>query len=119
MIFRHLLACLALSLAITACATTGLPSSPGAVASQTVKDEQAILAVELAYKAARLSIETGVDAGLIKGERATQFAALDNRAYSAVQIARDAYAAGNAADYVAAVARARSAVEAMLALAGT
>ncbi len=93
------------------------PASPSAVADKTVLDEQAALAVELAYKASRTAVEVAVDAGAIKGERATQFAALDNKAYAAVGIVRRAYAAGNATDYATGLSRARLAVADLLALA--
>lgn len=94
----------------------GIPSAPVAVADQTVLDEQGALAVELAYKAARLAVETAVDAGLIKGERATKLAELDNKAYAAVLTARRAYRAGNATSYGAALAEARIAVSDLIEL---
>jgi hypothetical protein len=105
------------ALALSGCGLTGLaalPTSPQAVANETVLDEQAILAVELAYKAARLACETGVDAGAIRGANAARFAEIDNRAYAAVQTARRAYRAGNATGYGAALAEARAAINEML-----
>lgn len=94
----------------------GLPQAPVEAADSTVLDEQAALAVELAYKAARLAVETGVDAGAIRGEQATRFAELDNQAFAAVQAARRAYRAGNAVSYGAALAEARGAIADILAL---
>lgn len=91
-------------------------SAPVVAADRTVLDEQAITGVELAYKAARLTIETGVDAGLIKGATATRVAALDNQAFLALGIARGAYRTGNAANYKAAVAEAGGAVAEILSL---
>jgi hypothetical protein len=92
------------------------PASPAAVANTTTLDEQAALGVELAYKAARTAVEVGVDAGLIKGTRATQFAELDNKAFNAVVIVRRAYRAGNATDYATGLSQARLAVADLLSL---
>lgn len=108
------------ALALSGCGLTGLgsvPAAPVEAADQTVLDEQAALSIELAYKAARLAIETAVDAGAIRGEQATRFAELDNRAYAAVLAARRAYRAGNAVSYGAAVAEARAAITDILDLA--
>lgn len=116
---KRLLFVVGAALALAGCGLTGLasiPSAPVAVADETVLDEQGALAVELAYKAARLAVETAVDAGQIRGERATQVAALDNQAYAAVQTARRAYRAGNATSYGAALAEARGAIADLLAL---
>ena len=118
---KRLLLAVGASIALAACTPAGLadiPPAPSAVADKTVLDEQGVLAVELAYKAARLAVETAVDAGVIHSERATLFAALDKRAYAAVQAVRTAYAAGNATSYANALVTARSAVEQLLALTG-
>lgn len=96
---------IAAALALSACATTGsppIPTSPGAVADATVLDEKMAIAAEGAYKAARTVIEAATDAGLIRGANATKAAALDNKAYAAVQRVRAAYRAGNASSYDAA-----------------
>lgn len=95
---------------------SAVPASPAAVANSTTLDEQGALAVELAYKAARIAMETAVDAGLVKGSRATSVAAADNKAYAAVQVARRAYMAGNATDYATGLASARLAIADLLAL---
>jgi hypothetical protein len=95
----------------------GVPP-PATVADKTVLDEQGILACELAYKAARIAVETGVDAGLIKGQAATRFASLDNRAYAALGVARAAYRTGNAASYAEALRQAQTAISGLLALTG-
>jgi hypothetical protein len=110
----------AASVALASCGLAplaGIPSAPVEAADQTVLDEQAALAVELAYKAARLAIETGVDAGAIRGANATRLAELDNDAYAAVLAARRAYRAGNATGYGAALAEARAAISDMIELA--
>lgn len=102
-------------LALAGCAAIpAVPSSPAAVADQSALDEQAALSVELAYKAARLVVETGVDGGLIKGTLATRIAAYDRRAYAAVIGVRSAYEAGNADGYLSAVQEARAAITAIL-----
>lgn len=92
----------------------GTIQSPGSVANRTVLDEQIAVSVELAYKAARVAVETGVDAGLIKGATAAKVALADNRAFAAVQFVRTAYRAGNAASYSAAATEAQKAVGALL-----
>lgn len=110
----------ALALTLSACAglqIPQLPSAPVAVADETVLDEQAALSIELAYKAARLAMETAVDAGAIRGANATRIAELDNEAYAAVLAARRAYRAGNATSYGAALAEARAAISGMIELA--
>ncbi len=115
-LFLAILAPLALSGCAGLSTLAGLPSAPVAVADETVLDEQAALSIDLAYKAARLAIETGVDAGVIRGERAARLAEVDNQAFAAVQAARRAYRAGNATSYGAALAEARAAIADMLAL---
>lgn len=110
-------ACLALASCAALPPPASVPASPVALADRTVADEQGLLAVELAYKAARLSVETAVDAGLIKGQRAAQFAQLDAKAYAAVQTARTAYRTGNATSWGNALASARQAIQQLLGLA--
>lgn len=106
---------LAAPLALASCNGLAVPPvTPGQVADRTVLDEQAALGVELAYKAWRLALETVVDSGLLRGEKAKQVAALDNRAYAAVKAVRSAYQAGNAASYTRAVKDARAAITAAL-----
>ena len=107
----------ALALCLPACATTGVPSAPVAVANATVLDEQVAIGVNLAYKAARLAVETGVEAGFIKGQRAVTVAELDNRAYAAIVAVDLAYKAGNASDYVSAGRQAIAAITALVAAA--
>lgn len=110
---KRLLIAVSLALVLPGC-TPGAINSPGSVANATVLDEQSALGAELAYKAARIAMETAVDAGLIKGARATQVAALDNRAYAAVVAVRAAYRAGNASAYTTAAIEARRAVTGLL-----
>jgi hypothetical protein len=119
-----LLPLLAGALLVSACAAVapiaasaaGLPPTPQAAANTTVLDEQAATGVELAYKAMRLAIETAVDAGFLKGANASKAAALDNKAYAALKVARDAYRVGNAPGYFAALAQARTAITDALAV---
>ena len=110
---------LALLCALPACAPVNtIPPAPGAVADKIVLDEQGALAAELAYKAARVAIETGLDAGLIRGATAARVAVLDKKAYAALGVVRKAYEAGNAASYTAAIATARAAISDLLSLTG-
>ena len=110
---------LALLCALPACGPVNtIPAAPAAVADKTVLDEQGALAAELAYKAARVALETGVDAGVIRGATAARIAALDAKAYAALRIVRRAYEAGNAASYTAALISARAAVAELLTLTG-
>lgn len=96
------------ALALAACTTsvgTAPPlhiPTPAEYAGRTAVDEQAAVAVENGYKAFRLALELGVDAGVIKGERAVKAAAADRQAYNALLIFREAYKTANAADLLAA-----------------
>lgn len=117
------LVALCLPLALMACGSmTGtfnsIPASPAAVANSTVLDEQGALAAELAYKAARVAVETGVDAGFIKGATAANVAKIDQRAFAALGVVRKAYAAGNATSYASALTMARVAISDLLNLTG-
>ena len=105
----------ALALALPGCTATGgigIPTSPGAISSQTQLDDRLAIGAELAYKTFRLALELAVDAGVVKGELATRMAALDNRAYSATLAVRAAYRSGNAASYQAAYDQALQAINA-------
>ena len=95
-----------------------VPPAPVAVADRTMIDEQGLLGLELAYKAARMVAETGVDAGLIRGDVALKVAQLDNAAFRALGVARGAYRAGNADSYAAALSEGRTSIVALLAIAG-
>lgn len=111
------------ALALGACAPgllAGLvpPPPPAAIAERTTLDEQALTALELAYKGGRMVAEAGVDLGLVRGEVALKVAALDDKAFRALSAARAAYRAGNAEGYAAALGEGQSAIAAVLALAG-
>lgn len=84
----------------------GIAPTPAAVTSATAIDEKALAGVELAYKAMRTAGEIAVDAGVLAGDNAARVAAIDEKAYAALLLARQAYKAGNAADYGAAVGQA-------------
>ncbi len=103
---------LPVSLVMSGCAGFSLPTTPSDAANGTILDERAALSVELAYKAQAKLLETAVDAGLLKGNRAAVAATFDIRAKSAVDAVRAAYDAGNAQSYNAAIDEARSAIEA-------
>lgn len=101
---KFLLSLCLLALPLAACTTvpTTLPT-PSTVSNKTVLDEQAGITVNLAYKAWRVLVEAGVKSGQIKGQLAGRIADIDNQLYSAVQAVDAAYAAGNSADYAAAI----------------
>lgn len=101
------------TLGLASCET--FPAGPSEVANQTILDERAALAVELAYRAAGTALETAVDAGAITGTNAATAARLENRAYAAVLAVRAAYDTGNASTYAEAVDNAQGAVNALLA----
>lgn len=112
---RKIVFAAALALSLAGCATLGsptnlLPPAPAEVADRTVVDEQGAIAVELAYKAFRTAVEAATDAGWIAGDKATQVAALDRRAYSATLAVRAAYSAGNATSYALAIEAANKAL---------
>lgn len=95
------------ALALSACGaatppTAGVPIAPVGIANRTAADEQVALGVEQGYKALRLALELGVDAGVIKGAHATRAALADQRAYAAVLTVRQAYRTANASSFVAA-----------------
>ena len=102
-------------LALAGCSTlANIPASPNVVADKTLLDERGAIAVESAYKAAGLALETAVDAGALSGADAAKAAKLEQRAYDAVRAVRAAYDAGNASGYGAALVEARAAVAAAL-----
>ena len=125
---------LALPLALAACTAGQAINSAGTVAAttadavgvtppsdfadKTTLDEQGMLACENFYKAARIAVETGVDAGLIKGETAAKVAVLDNQAYAALGAVRSAYRAGNAQSYKNALREAQAVIGGLLSLTG-
>lgn len=112
---------LVLAAALVACSPAtlvGLPASPQAAANLTIRDEQGLLAVELAYKAARIAVEVYADTGRCTGACATRFRDLNRRAYAAVGAARAAYRAGNATGYFAALAEARTLANDLLSVTG-
>lgn len=98
---KFLIAVALCSASLTGCATVPTPSS---LAEQTKIDEQSINTLELAYKTWRLAVETGINAGQIKGQLAGRVAQLDNQLYQALVAAETAYKGANAASYDAAVA---------------
>ena len=99
---KLIMACCA-ALALSGCGALPLltgfqpPPAPVTVADRTVLDEQALTALELAYKGGRMAAEAGVDLGLIRGEVALKVARIDEQAFTALGAARAAYRAGNAA----------------------
>lgn len=91
---------------------------PVAVADATVLDERAILALELAYKAARIAVELSVDTKVVWGATAARVAEYDNKAFLALTVARSAYRTGNASSYKTALSEAQAAISQLLSLTG-
>lgn len=97
---------LILALPLAACAANqSVPSSlqPSTYSDQTKVDEQSAQTAELAYKAWRLAIKTGVQGGIIKGQTAKDIADIDNKLYAALQTVESAYATANSASIQSAV----------------
>jgi chemotaxis regulatin CheY-phosphate phosphatase CheZ len=96
-----------LALSLSGCAGLGglmsAPPAPSAIAGHTVADEQVMKSAELLYKTWRTAAELGVDAGVIKGDRAAKIADLDNRFYAVLKTARAAYRAFNSTDLLRAI----------------
>lgn len=125
---RHLLIAMA-ALALTACNTMGRAADVGTVATnvvihgpvvyadRTTADETAGRSVELVYKAARTFVETLVDVGLIRGQRAAQFQDLNRRAFAATQAVQAAYRSGNSSSIGKAVDEANAAIASLMAVA--
>lgn len=114
-------ACAALSL--VACATpngpgTGTGSPTSSVISLRTADEKAMIAAEGTYKALLIAVEAGVDGGAIKGERATQAAALVRKAKGALDLARSAYDRGQSVQMAAELANATGAFAALRGILG-
>lgn len=110
---KHIILPIILALSLPGCAT--FPTAPVDVANQTKLDEQAALAIELAYQAAALAVSTAADLGVLKGANASKAAEIDRKAYRAVQAVRTAYDSGNATSYAAAAISARAEIAALLA----
>lgn len=125
---KHIL--IAACLALGACTTGQALNSAGSVAdaagvpapvtyaNRTAADEKALYAMEAFYKATRIAVETGVDAGLIKGATAARVAEYDNKAYLALATLRGAYRTANASTYVSALSEAQAAIQGLLNLTG-
>lgn len=94
-------AALALAVPLGGCAGLALPESPRSAANATVADEQAALGVEVIYQGWATFVTNGVRLGLIRGETAAKVQEYDARIFAVVQLARQAYDAGNAASYAA------------------
>lgn len=110
---------LAISLAAmvaTACAPlpgtpAAIPAGPAPLANRTTTDEKALMAIELAYKAARLAAETAADTGKLTPGHAALIADADMRAFEALAAARAAYAGAQSPDWLGAVQRFLGALE--------
>jgi hypothetical protein len=105
---KRLLAPIAALALLGGCAglTSAITSGPATVADQTVADERVALGVETMYQGWNTMVTTGVELGLIRGPLAGRLQDYDRRIFAAVQLARQAYDAGNAASYAQATAQA-------------
>ena len=113
---KRLIQMAAAALSLSACATfPSVPAAPVEVANRTTLDETGDRGVQLAYKAARIAMETLVDAGKIKGANALRVDALNTKAFQLSQAVHKAYLAGNSTSYTAAKDQAMAAVAEFLA----
>lgn len=94
--------------ALTACAS--LPSFETSPLESTLVDDKALYAAEAAYFGAATAADVAVDSGVLTGERAGQVAALLERGYTSLGVARSAYRAGNARSAQTAAAEALAAI---------
>jgi hypothetical protein len=105
---RRIFIVAALALGLNGCTAAGpdlgdlLPSAPVDLAQHTPADEQARLRCEQSYKLSRSIGEIAVDAGLVRGQLATQLAGLDNSLYNGLQACRTAYRAFNSTSLISA-----------------
>lgn len=99
---KFILLC-ALVSAVPLASCAGIPTSPGDITAQTKIDEQLAVGADLAYKGFRLTVETGVQSGLIKGQLAARLADVDNRLFSAYTLVANAYEAGNSQSLASAI----------------
>lgn len=109
-----------LALALASCA--GIPSAPSGagsppIAGATKLDEQAGLAITLAYQAANRLALLVIRSGHVRGADAEKLKALDAEAFRWVSRVRIAYQAGNAVSYQAAIAQAYAIVAEISAIA--
>lgn len=107
MIYRYLsliLPALLFAFTLSGCAQfpTSLPA-PASAADQTVLDEKALLALELSYKASRLTAEEALEARLVSPALARKLRAANRNANAVLIRARAAYDAANAQSYAAAL----------------
>lgn len=82
----------------------GLPETPFNTSS-TVIDERALYVAEAAYEGIRVLINTAVDTGNLTGEKAAQVRNLNQQAYNALLLAREAQLMANARTYAEQTAR--------------
>lgn len=91
---------------------------PAAIADMTTVDERGALAIEVAWRAAGAALEAAVDSGRLTGAAAAKADRIDAQAERFVGLARAAYDAGNAADYMTALAQAKPLIAELRRLSG-
>lgn len=111
-----MIALVAPMLMLAGCQPTGIPTSPGQIANQTVLDEKGAIAVETAYTAAARAAALAIRSGLVTDStKIARIGQLDRQAFAAVQSVRAAYNTGNASSYQSAFLQAQTAVSNLLA----
>lgn len=108
---KHTLPALALALALPGCSM--LPA-PETASSRTTLDERGALGAEQSYQALARLILARNKLSPYSPAQLERIKALDARAYSAVQAVRAAYRAGNATNYLSAIADAKTAIANLL-----
>ena len=125
MILRRLiLPALVCALALAGCA--GFPANapvslpaPSTAAEQTTLDEKVLLGLEASYKAARLTAEAALDAGLVSPALARPLRDANRKANAVLVRARAAYDTANAQSFAAALFEAQPLVADFLKLVQT
>lgn len=112
------------ALALAACNTTGtaglggIPTAPVEVANKTTLDEKGGIAAETAYYAANRLAALAIRTGVVQ-DKATiaKIGQTDTAVKAALQKVRNAYDAGNATSYEAALREADALTKSLIALA--
>lgn len=109
--FRHSILAATLAIGLAGCAGGTLSANSPAPLAQTVIDEKALSVAYIAYDAFLTLTDVQVDAGKLKGAKATERKAVLERIYGALRAASAARRAGSVSDYNNAVAEAFAALE--------
>lgn len=108
---KRFLICALIPLALAGCLGAGTtPAAAPAPLAQTAIDDQALVAALRTYDLVLTLVDAGVDAGMIKGQRAADVKAALVRVSAGLGAARAALRAGNTASYTEAIAAATTAI---------